>query len=151
MRVNEVMTGDPVVCTFACTASVVAGVMKELDIGMLPVVDNLNKRRLVGVVTDRDLALRVMAEGRHASYVSMQECMTRDPVVCSPEDDVARVLALMSEHQVRRIPVVNKENKIVGVVSLSDLIHHVAVNARDLFVVVSRICETRAQAMARGA
>jgi len=151
MRVNEVMTSDPVVCTFACTANVVAGVMKELDVGMIPVVENLNTRKLIGLVTDRDLAVRVMAEGRNAAYVTMQECMTKDPMVCHPEDNVQKVLAIMAEYQVHRVPVVDKENKIIGLVSVSDLIRHVAVNARDLYVVMSRMCETKAEAMARAA
>jgi CBS domain-containing protein len=151
MRVNEIMTSDPVVCTFACTTNVVAGVMRELDVGIVPVVENLTSRKLIGVVTDRDLAVRVLAEGRNPSYMTMQECMTKDPVFCHPEDDVPKVLALMAEHQVRRIPVVDKQQKIVGIVSMSDLIRHVAVNARDLYVVISRISETRAEAIARAA
>lgn len=151
MRVNEVMTSDPVVCTFACTANVVAGVMKELDIGILPVVENLHTRKLIGVVTDRDLTVRVMADGRSAAFVSMQECMTGELVVCHPEDDVSRVMSIMAEHQVRHVPVADRQGKVVGIVSISDLIRHVAINARELHVLMSRICESRAQAMARGA
>ncbi len=151
MRATEIMTTDPVVCTMHCSAKIVAGVMKELDIGILPVVENLNARRLIGVITDRDLALRVVAAGRNPTTMTAQECMTADPVTCYPEDDAHKVLALMAEHQVRRIPVVDGNNCILGVVSISDLIRHVAVNARDLYMVTSRICEHKVKAWAEAA
>lgn len=146
MRATEIMTTDPVVCTMHCSAKVVAGVMKELDIGILPVVENLNTRRLLGVITDRDLALRVVAAGRQPGNMTAQECMTPDPVTCYAEDDAHKVLALMAEHQVRRITVVDGNNCIIGVISISDMIRHVAVNARDLYMVTSRICEVKARA-----
>ena len=151
MRATEIMTTDPVVCTMHCSAKIVAGVMKELDIGILPVVENLNARRLIGVITDRDLALRVVAAGRNPATVTAQECMTADPVTCYAEDDAHNVLALMAEHQVRRIPVVDGNNCILGVVSISDLIRHVAVNARDLYMVTNRICEHKLKAWAEAA
>lgn len=145
MRATEIMTTDPVVCTTHCSAKVVAGVMKEIDIGILPVVENLTTRRLIGVITDRDLALRVVAAGRSPANMTAQECMTPDPVTCYAEDDAHKVLALMAEHQVRRVPVVDGNNCIIGVISISDLMRQVAVNARDLYMVTSRICEKKAR------
>lgn len=146
MRATEIMTTDPVVCTVHCSAKVVAGVMKEIDIGILPVVESLTTRRLVGVITDRDLALRVVAADRSPANMTAQECMTPDPVTCYAEDDAHKVLALMAEHQVWRIPVVDGNNCIIGVIAMSDLIRHVAVNARDLYMVTNRIYETKAKA-----
>lgn len=151
MRANEIMTSDPVVCTMSCTANVVAGVMKELDVGIVPVVDNLGTRKLIGVVTDRDLTLKVVAEGRSPAHVTMQDCMTSNPVVCHPDDEIEKVLALMSEHQVRRIPVVDRQERITGVIAMSDILRHTAANARDLYVVLSRIAESKAAAAARAA
>lgn len=151
MKVHEVMTSDPVVCTFSCAANVVARAMAELDFGIMPVVQDLASRRLMGVITDRDLALRVVADSRAASYITAQECMTSHPIACEPEDDVERVLFLMSERQLRRIPVVDKQFRVIGIVSIGDLVQQDAVTARDLLALMERISETKAQVAAKAA
>ncbi len=83
--------------------------------------------KLTGVITDRDLCLRVIAEGRDPRKVKVRECMTGSPVCCKPEDDMQHALALMKEHHVRRIPVVDAEHRICGMISFANLVtNHVA-------------------------
>jgi CBS domain-containing protein len=72
-------------------------------------------------VTDRDLAVKVVAQGRDSKTTTVDEVMTKDPVTCRPEDDVQSALDLMSRHQVRRIPVAEDGNKVVGIISQADL------------------------------
>jgi CBS domain-containing protein len=88
--------------------------------------------------------LQVVAGGRSSATTAVRECMTADPISCQPDDDVKTALELMQRNGVRRLPVVDAQHKIHGVIALSDLIHHVAANARDVYVTLSRITEPRA-------
>jgi CBS domain-containing protein len=76
---------------------------------------------LVGIVTDRDLALKVVADGRDPKAAKVEEVMTRNVVTCRPEDDLQKALDAMSEHQLRRIPVVDDGNKLVGIIAQADV------------------------------
>jgi CBS domain-containing protein len=120
-----------------------ARVMQQNDIGFLPVLDNETSRKVVGVVTDRDLCVKVVAGSRVPAQVSISECLTAIPITCGPDEKVERALLLMETHLVRRLPVVDDEQCIVGVISLTDLMHYVAANTREIYVALSRICEAR--------
>src|SRR3989442_7350942 len=122
MRVSEIMTSNPSCCVPEDTAKDAALVMKNTDTGVVPVIENQKPRRLVGIVTDRDLCNEVIAEGRDAEEVHLEECMTRQIVSCASDDDLERVLVLMATNQVRRIPVVDEQNVIQGIVSMSDMV-----------------------------
>jgi CBS domain-containing protein len=124
MQVRTVMTADPVHCLPADSATAVARVMKEEDIGFLPICHSLNHRLLVGVVTDRDIVLTVVARGRDAGTARMREIMTLEPVTCQPEDAVEDALETMARHQIRRLPVVDEDGLLVGIVTLSDIAVH---------------------------
>jgi CBS domain-containing protein len=115
--------------------------MQEKDTGILPVIHDPFTPTLVGVVTDRDLCLHVVAGGRDPSHIWVSECMTEDPICCTTEDDVFHALELMKEHQVRRLPVVNAKREIVGILTLSDLVRKNAVASGDIAVALERICE----------
>jgi CBS domain-containing protein len=121
MRCADVMTKDPACCVPTDTASRVAKIMKTEDVGSIPVCESRHSRRLVGIVTDRDLALHVVAEGRNASDTLVQDVMTRMPVACSPEDDLQKALDEMQRHQVRRIPVADGNGQLVGIIAQADV------------------------------
>jgi len=143
MRVREVMSHSPTCCASSWTAQMAARVMRQNDVGFLPVVDNEANRRVVGVITDRDLCLKVVAAGRDPGLLPVSECVAAPPIVCGPDDRVEQALLLMETHLLRRLPVVDSEGRVVGVISLADLMHHVAANTREIYVALSRICEAR--------
>lgn len=122
MKISEIMHEFPVCCTEFDTAQHAAELMKEQHAGALPVVEKNGGGTLVGVVTDRDLCLRVIAEGRDPAKVEVRECMTGSPVFCRLEDDVEIALHLMKEHHIRRVPVVDAEQQICGMVSFANLV-----------------------------
>ena len=95
--------------------------MKSKDIGGVPIIENEQTRKLVGIVTDRDLALKVVAGGRDSKSMKAEEVMTRKVVTCRAEDDLQKALDAMSEHKLRRIPVVDNNNGIVGIIAQADV------------------------------
>ena len=120
MKVKDIMTAHPACCTPGDTAQRAAELMKEHDCGLIPVVEDTSGNQLVAVVTDRDLALRVLARGKGADS-PVRDAMTDGPDAVHPDDDVSRVEEIMSRAQVRRVPVVDADNKIVGIVAQADL------------------------------
>jgi CBS domain-containing protein len=115
--VRDIMTSNPT--TVEPDASVVeAGrLMASEDVGSLPVVDG---DRLVGVVTDRDIAVRVVAEGRDPNTTTVREIASRDPVTVEPDEDLDEALSEMARNQVRRLPVVEGD-RLVGIVAQADV------------------------------
>ena len=120
-KCSEVMTKNPVCCLPNDMVAKVAQLMKSKDIGPVPIIENEQTKKLVGIVTDRDLALKIVAEGRDAKSTKAEEVMTRKVVTCRGEDDVQKALDAMSEHQLRRIPVVDNDNRIVGIIAQADV------------------------------
>jgi len=120
-KCNEVMTKNPICCLPNDMVAKVAQLMKSKDIGPVPIIENEQTKKLVGIVTDRDLALKIVAEGRDAKSTKAEEVMTRKVVTCRGEDDVQKALDAMSEHQLRRIPVVDNDNRIVGIIAQADV------------------------------
>ena len=120
-KCNEVMTKNPLCCLPEDLVTKAAGLMKSENIGSIPVVENEQTKKLVGIVTDRDLALRIVAEGLDAKSTKVEAVMTRKVVTCRAEDDLQKALDAMSEHQLRRIPVVDGDNKIVGIIAQADV------------------------------
>ena len=120
-KCNEVMTKNPVCCLPGDTVSKVAGLMKSRDIGPVPIIENEQTKKLVGIVTDRDLALKVVAEGRDPKSTNTEAVMTRKVVTCLAEDDLQKALDAMSGHKLRRIPVVDNNNGIVGIIAQADV------------------------------
>ena len=118
MKVNEVITHDPQVIRPETALIEAAKKMKSLDIGMLPVCDG---DRLVGVITDRDITVRGVAQGYDPKTARVQEVMTPEVIYCFDDEDVKEAAKKMEEKQVRRLPVLNREKRLVGIVSLGDL------------------------------
>jgi CBS domain-containing protein len=120
-KCNEVMTKDPVCCLPNDMVAKAAKLMKSENIGSIPVIENEQTKKLIGIVTDRDLTLKIVAEGRDAKSTNVEAVMTRKVVTCRAEDDLQKALDAMSEHQLRRIPVVDNTNKIVGIIAQADV------------------------------
>jgi CBS domain-containing protein len=115
--IAEVMTTDVEVVRPEETVRDAARAMADLDVGSLPVCDG---RKLVGMITDRDITIRAVAEGK-SSDTPIAEVMTDEVVWCTDTDSVDEVLQQMSDAQVRRIPVVDRDRQLVGIVALGDI------------------------------
>jgi len=117
----EIMTKTPVCCLPDDLVIKAAELMKSENIGPILIIENEQTQKLVGIVTDRDLALKIVAEGRDAKSTKVETVMTRKVVTCRAEDDLQKALDAMSEHQLRRIPIVDNDNKILGIISQADV------------------------------
>jgi CBS domain-containing protein len=115
------MTKNPVCCLPDDMAAKAAGLMKSGNIGSVPVIENEQTKKLVGIVTDRDLALKIVAEGRDSRSTKVADVMTGKVVTCGAEDDLQKALDAMAEHQLRRIPVVDNDNRILGIIAQADV------------------------------
>src|SRR4051812_41769563 len=121
MTCGSVMTRNPSCCLAGDSVSTAARIMKQEDVGPVLVVSDSNSNHLVGIVTDRDIALNVVAEGRDPYSTRVDSVMTSHPVVCHPDDDVSEAVKVMSEYQVRRIPVVDEDGCLVGIIAQADI------------------------------
>ena len=124
MLVKEIMSKKVVFCTPSDTAQEAARAMKLSGVGALPVVSNILSARLVGIVTDRDLCCRVVAEAKLAETTRIADVMTSNPTTCTPENSLEDCEALMQKHQVRRIPVIDEQGRCVGIVAQADVALH---------------------------
>ncbi len=120
-KCNEVMTKNPICCLPNDMAADVAALMQSGNIGSIPVIENEQTKKLIGIVTDRDLTLMVVAKGLDAKSTKVEAVMTRKVVTCRADDDLQKALDAMAEHQLRRIPVVDANNKIVGIIAQADV------------------------------
>lgn len=117
MQVSQIMTADPDTATPQATLRSVAAMMDNGDYGSVPIVE---AGRLVGVVTDRDIAVRGVAQGL-ALDAPVSEVMTPDPVCVGPDSDVEEAAEIMQEEQIRRLFVTDEDDQLVGVVALGDI------------------------------
>jgi CBS domain-containing protein len=95
--------------------------MKSENVGSIPVIENEQTQKLIGIVTDRDLALKIVAEGRDPKSTKVDAVMTHKVVTCRAEDDLQKALDAMAEHQLRRIPIVDANNRVVGIIAQADV------------------------------
>jgi CBS domain-containing protein len=118
---SEVMTHDPICCLSTDTASKAAQLMRVVDVGSIPVVEDEQTLKLIGIVTDRDLAMRVVADGHSANLTRVADVMTREVITCRASDDVQKAVDAMSQHQLRRMPIIDDDYHIVGIISQADV------------------------------
>lgn len=118
MKISEIMTKHVEVVRPDATIEEAAQKMKDIDVGSLPVCDG---RKLQGMVTDRDVTIRAVAEGRDPRQTKVKEIMTADIVYGRTGQDVKEIAETMAAHQIRRLPIVNDDNDLVGIVALGDL------------------------------
>ena len=121
--IRDVMTGSPRTIDSAGSAVDAARLMRDEDVGLIPIVES---DRLIGTVTDRDIAVRLVAEGKSPESTRVADIASRELVTIDPDQDVDEAMRLMSKHQVRRLPVVEEDGKFVGIVAQADIAKHVA-------------------------
>ncbi len=120
-KCSDVMTKNPVFGLRDVSVVVAARLMKSKGIGAIPVIENELTKELMGIVTDRDLTLAIVAEGRNPQTIKLEDVMTRDVITCYADDDLQTALDVMSEYQLRRIPVVDHENRLLGIIAQADI------------------------------
>jgi CBS domain-containing protein len=121
-RIRDLMTVLPRTVKVGDSIVDAAKLMRGEDAGIAPIVDG---ERLVGVVTDRDIAVRVVAAGRDPEATKVEEIFSTTLVTIDPDQELDEALRLMAEHQVRRLPVVEEDGKLVGIVAQADVARHV--------------------------
>jgi CBS domain-containing protein len=119
-KAKDVMTPNPRVIAADAPVQEAARLMQQEDTGVLPVVESQGGRRVVGVITDRDIALRVVAEGRASATV--REAMSTGVRTCPQDADLKDVMKVMADEQVRRVPIVDEQGELVGIVSQADIV-----------------------------
>jgi CBS domain-containing protein len=120
-KCREFMTTNLVCCLPDDVVAKVALLMESANIGSVPVIEDEQTQKLVGIVTDRDLALKIVAKGCDAHSTKVETVMTRQVVTCRAGDDLQKALDAMAEHQLRRIPIVDDNNRIVGIIAQADV------------------------------
>ena len=138
MKVSEVMSSPPVTVTPGTPVRQAAALMRENDVGALPV---LEQGQLVGIVTDRDLVVSVVAVSKDPGDRAVGQAMTSAPVCCNDTQSIAQAVAMMGDAQVERLPVIDQQDRLVGVITLGDI----AVNVSEVLAgqAVAEICKDR--------
>lgn len=119
-RAGEIMTENPECVTPDTKLTDVAKRMRELNVGIIPVVESMDNRRLQGVITDRDIAVRAVAEGKDGNTM-VRDAMTKEVEAVNKNDPISNVLNVMQREQVRRVPVTDREGRLVGIIAQADL------------------------------
>ena len=147
MKVKELMTRQVETCEPGDDLALAAMVMWRKDCGVVPVVDE--SRRIQGVITDRDICIAAATRHRRPGEIHVHEAMTQVPCTVKPDDDVKVALDAMGSHQIRRVPVVDGNNKLQGVVSINDVIlrapiskggSDAGITADDIMLTLQAIC-----------
>ena len=149
MLIRDLMSRDVQTCRSHETLNAAAQKMWEADIGSIPVLDD--KQRVVGMLTDRDICMAAYTQGRSLPEIVIAETMSRSVVTCAPTDSVADAEQLMRDHAIRRLPVVDQQRHVVGIVSMNDLARAVSRFHRgqgELVATMAAICQPRYAAAA---
>jgi CBS domain-containing protein len=120
-QVRQAMTSNPRTVTADSTIGEASRLMRDEDTGIAPITEG---ERLVGVVTDRDIAIKVVAEGKDPETTKVSQIASSNLVTVDPEQDLDEALSLMAQHQVRRLPVVEEDGKVVGILAQADVAQH---------------------------
>jgi CBS domain-containing protein len=149
MRAKDIMSHPAVTCPVTSTLDQAARIMWECDCGIVPVVDN--EGRLAGVVTDRDICMAAYTQGRPIREIPVVTAMAREVAASHTEDTIESVESLMREMRVRRIPVIDTDNRVAGLISLNDLARQTsrarrAAADRELVQTMAAVCQPRQHA-----
>jgi CBS domain-containing protein len=121
MKVRDAMTPDPVCCLTTDSAQKVAGILCKQNVGSIPVVTDHESRKLIGIITDRDLCCSVVASGLNPQSTPIEKFISLNPAVCRESESLDNCEQLMQERQVRRMLIVDGDGRVIGIVSLADL------------------------------
>jgi CBS domain-containing protein len=158
MKVKEIMTANPKVCTLTNSLADAAGLMLESDCGILPVVAEDGK--VVGLITDRDICMAAALKGRQLTNIAVEDTISGKVFSCKPDDDVHTALKTMQESRVRRLPVVAADGTLKGVLSMNDVVLKAEeakekkapeLSYGDVVNTYKSICQHRLPAQAQGA
>jgi CBS domain-containing protein len=158
MKIEQLMTRPVQSCQPTDTLNRAAHIMWEADVGCAPVVDSEN--RVIGMITDRDIAMASYTQGRTLDAISVESAMAKQVHTCMPSDDVSDAEIRMRKFQVRRLPVVDAASKLVGIVSMNDLAIEAArsqsarkpdARLNGVALTLADICQHRHESLARAA
>jgi len=121
MRISEIMTSDPACCSPETKLTEVAKLMLTCDCGCIPVCDSEESKRVIGVVTDRDIAIRAVASGRDIAQLKASDVMSHPIVTLQAEEPLESALKMLEENQIRRAPVVDSTGRLIGMVAQADV------------------------------
>ncbi|MFU8802932.1 MAG: CBS domain-containing protein [Bradymonadaceae bacterium] len=121
MKIKDIMTGDPAVCTRDTSLEEVAKLMVDCDCGLIPVVESEQSMRPIGAITDRDIVVRLLAKGKNPLECKVEAAMTRDCVTASMDSELDEAIELMENNQIRRLMIVDEDDVLCGVVSQADI------------------------------
>jgi CBS domain-containing protein len=140
MKVEEWMSREVFTCRPDSSMNEAAYLLWQNDCGVLPVVDAQDK--VVGIITDRDMCMSACLRGAPLSALRVQDAMSRAPITCSRSDTIEHAIRLMSDHQVRRIPVVDAQQRVEGILSMNDLARNlVSLDSRQRAILEPRFVE----------
>ena len=122
MKATDIMTRDLRTVTADSRLEDAARLMRDADVGLIPVVDGTEARKLVGVISDRDIAVRVVAEGRDPAGATVREAMSGNVRSCTEGASVDEVMELMGRERIRRVPIVDERGALVGIVAQADIV-----------------------------
>jgi CBS domain-containing protein len=122
MDLRDIMTRNVEVVSAGASLKDAAKKMKDLDVGLIPVCDG---DRLKGVLTDRDITIRATADGRDPSKTKVSQVMSTDLAYCLEDQEVEEAVSVMEARQIRRLPIVNQDKRLIGIISLADIAVHV--------------------------
>ena len=154
MKVKEVMTPNATAIWLTESLADAAKLMWENDCGALPIIKD--GRKVIGMITDRDVCMAAAMKGRNPCAISVEEIMTRQVYAAKPEENIDQALQTMREHQVRRLPVINADGELEGILSINDIVLHAEVpngtwsgriDYTDVMKTYQIICQHRVPAM----
>lgn len=122
MEVREFMSAAPIWCSPEDDVQTLAVQMRDNNIGFVPVLSDPDERELVGVVTDRDVSLKVVAAGYDPRFTKVEEIMSRDVLSCETKESLQKAFSKMQSGKVRRLPVLDNDDQLVGIISLDDIV-----------------------------
>jgi CBS domain-containing protein len=143
LRVRDVMTSNPTCCEAKTNLREVAKMMKDCDCGLIPVVESEQNQKPIGTITDRDIAIRVVAEGKNPLELTARDCMTSPCITVQNEESLEDCIRIMQENQIRRIVVVDTNGSCCGIVAQADIARKL--NAKTTAEVVEQISEPNLQ------
>jgi len=151
MEIRRIMNKAVIWCAANDTVDTAAKLMREHGVGTLPVLEDSDSRRVIGIVTDRDLCVKVVASGLDPRFVEVQECMNRRVIACYRSTDAVTALEHMTKGRVRRMPVLSRLGALIGIVSIDDLARSGMVPAENIRKTLALLAKPSVKRLAKAA